>query len=111
MDCDLDAIKKAIGHESDDDIEANEELMAELLALNGDNLQRPRQPSKTAPKPKQRKQELVIPSNILNLENDDVDMEVSEADMNDKDLLVGFIRFNFLLEINVNLNLYIFYFK
>jgi len=40
MDCDLDAIKKAIGHESDDgDIEADEELMAELLALNGDNLQ------------------------------------------------------------------------
>uniref|UniRef100_A0A915M165 RNA polymerase II-associated factor 1 homolog n=1 Tax=Meloidogyne javanica TaxID=6303 RepID=A0A915M165_MELJA len=109
MDCDLDAIKKAIGHESDDDIEANEELMAELLALNGDNLQdfeivkRPRQPPKTAPKPKQQKQELVIPSNILNLENDDVDMEVSEADMNDKDLLVGFIRFNFLLEINVNI--------
>uniref|UniRef100_A0A914MNC9 C2 domain-containing protein n=1 Tax=Meloidogyne incognita TaxID=6306 RepID=A0A914MNC9_MELIC len=94
MDCDLDAIKKAIGHESDDgDIEADEELMAELLALNGDNLQnfelvkRPRQPPKTAPKPKQQKQELVIPSNILNLENDDVDMEVSEADMNDKDLL------------------------
>nr|CAD2150256.1 unnamed protein product [Meloidogyne enterolobii] len=93
MDCDLDAIKKAIGHESDDDIEADEELMAELLALNGDNLQdfelvkRPKQPPKTAPKPKQRKQEFVIPSNILNLENDDVDMEVSEADMNDKDLL------------------------
>nr|CAD2186014.1 unnamed protein product [Meloidogyne enterolobii] len=94
MDCDLDAIKKAIGHESDDsDIEADEELMAELLALNGDNLQdfelvkRPKQPPKTAPKPKQQKQEFVIPSNILNLENDDVDMEVSEADMNDKDLL------------------------
>uniref|UniRef100_A0A915N0H9 C2 domain-containing protein n=1 Tax=Meloidogyne javanica TaxID=6303 RepID=A0A915N0H9_MELJA len=94
MDCDLDAIKKAIGHESDDgDIEADEELMAELLALNGDNLQdfelvkRPKQPPKTAPKPKQQKQEFVIPSNILNLENDGVDMEVSEADMNDKDLL------------------------
>uniref|UniRef100_A0A914NTX7 DM14 domain-containing protein n=1 Tax=Meloidogyne incognita TaxID=6306 RepID=A0A914NTX7_MELIC len=101
MDCDLDAIKKAIGHESDDgDIEADEELMAELLALN---VKRPRQPPKTAPKPKQQKQELVIPSNILNLENDDVDMEVSEADMNDKDLLVGFIRFNFLLEINSEL--------
>ncbi|CAK5053461.1 unnamed protein product [Meloidogyne enterolobii] len=94
MDCDLDAIKKAIGHESDNsDIEADEELMAELLALNGDNLQdfelvkRPKQPPKTAPKPKQQKHEFVIPSNILNLENDDVDMEVSEADMNDTDLL------------------------
>jgi len=53
---------------------------------------------------------LVIPSNILNLENDDVDMEVSEADMNDKDLLVGFIRFNFLLEITVNIRLIIYSF-
>uniref|UniRef100_A0A1I8BB52 DM14 domain-containing protein n=1 Tax=Meloidogyne hapla TaxID=6305 RepID=A0A1I8BB52_MELHA len=94
MDCDLDAIKKAIGHESDDgDIEADEELMAELLALNDDNLQdfklikKPKQPPKPAPKTRQQKQEFVIPNNILNFESHDVDMEVSEADMNDNDLL------------------------
>ncbi|KAF7636190.1 DM14 domain-containing protein [Meloidogyne graminicola] len=89
MECDIEAIKKAIGHVSEDiDIEDDEELMAEFLALKDDNLQNSElvniEQPKVLPKPKQLKQNFIV--NELNFDND-IDVEISETDMHDNDLL------------------------